>query len=107
MLDQHQPSAAGTKGLDTNELALLFTVSVQYDMDRITGDVLYLLYEIRIPILFRFPMQRFQLPDTPNEIGRREKERENSAYIEHGLRPQPSHQPVITWRRGSDHPEAR
>ena len=44
MLDQHQSSAAGTKGLDANKLTLLFTIRVQYDMDRITGDVLYLLY---------------------------------------------------------------
>ena len=62
MLDQHQSSAAGTKGLDANKLALLFTVRVQYDMDRITGDVLYLLYEIRIPILFRVSNAEISAP---------------------------------------------
>jgi len=73
MLDQHQSPAAGTKGLDANKLTLLFTVRVQYDMDRITGDVLYLLYEIRIPILFRVSNANISA-SRPSEIGRREKE---------------------------------
>lgn len=51
MLHQHQSPAAGTKGLDANKLALFFTVRVQYDMDRITSDVLYLLHEVGVPIL--------------------------------------------------------
>ena len=53
MLHQHQSPAAGTKGLDANELTLFFAVGIQYDMDRITRDVLYLLYDIRVPILCR------------------------------------------------------
>jgi len=53
MLNQHQSPAAGAKSLDANELALLFAIRVQYYVDRITGDVLYLLYQIRIPILYR------------------------------------------------------
>ena len=62
MLDEHQSPTAGTKGLDANKLALLFTVRVQYDVDRITGDILYLLYEIRIPILFRVSNAEISAP---------------------------------------------
>ena len=51
MLHQHQSPAAGAKGLDANELALLFTIRVQHDVDRITRDVLYLLYDVRVPVL--------------------------------------------------------
>ena len=51
MLDQHQSPAAGTKGLDANELTLFFAVRVQYGMDGITRDVLYLLYYVRVPVL--------------------------------------------------------
>jgi hypothetical protein len=52
MLYQHQSSAAGTKGFDANKLTLFFAIRIQYNMDRITRDVLYLLHDIRVPILF-------------------------------------------------------
>jgi len=32
---------------------------------------------------------------------------ENQSHIEHSLCPQPAHQPVISWGRSGDHPEAR
>lgn len=34
----------------------------------------------------------------------REKPR---AYVEHSLRPQPPHEPVVAWRCRGDHPETR
>ena len=51
MLNQHQSPAAGTKGLDANKLTLFFAVRIQYDMDRIVRGVLYLLYDVGVPIL--------------------------------------------------------
>ena len=110
MLYQHQSPAAGTKGFDANKLALFFAVRIQYDVDRITRDVLYLLYNIRVPILFRdfngknFSIQTLEVKSREEKPSKREVE--NSAYIEHSLCPQPSHQPVIAWRCCGDHPES-
>ena len=70
MLNQHQSPAAGTKGLDANKLTFLFAVPVQYDVDRITRDVLYLLYKIRIPILSGdFNVKNFNLQVSPRDEG--------------------------------------
>lgn len=69
MLHQHQSPAAGTKGLDANKLTFFFAVGIQYDMNRVTRDVLYLLYDVRVPILCtRF--NREVLARSPWERGR-------------------------------------
>jgi hypothetical protein len=75
VLDQHQSSAAGTKGLDANQLALLFAVRIQYDVDRITRDVLDLPDDVRVPILSGDCDKKFQLPRRNREKGEGVKKR--------------------------------
>lgn len=112
MLHEHQSPAAGTKGFDTDKLALFFAVRIQYDMDRITRDVLYLLYYIWVPILCKDFNGKvfFSTRALKVKLGQEKESKtkaENRTYIKHSLRSQPSHQPMIAWGRCGDYPEAR
>lgn len=93
MLYEHQSPAAGTKSLDANELALFFTVRIQYDMDRIARDVLYLLDDVGVSILCRVFNRKFSAPRPKSDIGRRRMRRTLNTAFAPSLR-------ISPWLRG-------